>query len=280
MNVKKNLFTSFDNAKIHYEVNSHDNDKAILFVHGLGGDLSAWKEERRFFDHYKISNIAVDLRGHGLSSRSDDKKFYSLENFSKDLLEIMEFEKFRSYVTVGHCFGGMVSILLESYKNPSRGLVLVDTNYRPPKLIGIGNNKFARQIIEIIIDVIPNKKKFKHVNFSKFEGTSDLSVERLFSDILHTSIKSYLMITEKLTNFNAEQILKNINIPTLVIEGSEDTIFPPETALKLNKKITKSEVRFIPEANHVLVINNPEELSLTILNFLKKMNFTKDLSRP
>lgn len=126
-------FTSFDGAKIHYTKKLKDKDKWLIFLHGFGGDLNAWNAERDIFHSLNYSTIAMDLRGHGLSERRDDKKFYKLENLSKDVLALIEKEKIKDFVIIGHCLGGMVAIYLYAkYLKSSRGLVLVDTSFKPP----------------------------------------------------------------------------------------------------------------------------------------------------
>ncbi|KKS18696.1 MAG: hypothetical protein UU77_C0070G0001, partial [candidate division WWE3 bacterium GW2011_GWC1_41_7] len=60
----------------------------------------------------------------------------------------------------------------------------------------------------------------------------------------------------------------DIKKPTLIIEGLNDKVFPPEVARKLNKNIIKSKLVLIPKANHIIVINNPKEIVKELITFL------------
>lgn len=268
---------SFDGTKIYYDkrpVNSNKNH-AILFLHGLGGDLSVWDKERDFFSSEGIPTIATDLRGHGFSDRSDDLDFYKFDNFANDAIAIMKHEGYKKYTVVGHCLGGMVALVLEG-SNPrsAENLVLVDTGFKPPLLIEpLRNNPILLWIIEKIVNNIPNFKIKGHADFNKFIGTKDVDLVRFVSDVLHVSMRSYLLISENLIGYNASKLLDRISVPTLIIEGEMDTIFPPDVARQLKKRIKRSEIDFINGANHILVTSNPLDLAREIERFLIKRGF-------
>ncbi|MBI2018155.1 alpha/beta hydrolase [Candidatus Daviesbacteria bacterium] len=267
-------FTSFDGTKIYYHKKEKDEGKWLIFLHGFGGDLTAWQKERDYFAKLGISTIAMDLRGHGLSERSDRKQFYNLENFAKDLEMLLQQEEIKNYVTVGHCFGGMVAIFFQAkLPNQSKGLILIDTSYKPPF---IGNSPVSKILLRYIFDLfsrLPNLQTKGHADFNQFVGTSDLDITRILSDMLHTSLKSYLTICQTLAGLDAEKLLDQISVPTLVVQGTKDTIFPPDVAKYLHKRIKKSELDLIEGANHIIVINNPKELEASLEKFLKKINF-------
>ncbi len=269
------FLTSFDGAKIYYHKTIKDKNNCLIFIHGLGGDLTAWQKERSYFTKLGISSVALDLRGHGLSERRNDEDFYKLEKFSKDVLSLIETEKLINPVVIGHCFGGMVSMNFQAqFPKSSQGLVLIDTSYKPPFFSFSPMERFLfTKLIKLMVRFLPDLKIEGHRNFNDFINTSDINIKRFLSDILHTSLRSYLTICEQLVNLNAEKLLDKITVPTLVISGTDDTIFPPEIAKYLNKRIKKSELELIEGANHILVLNNPQDLSKSINGFLQRIDF-------
>lgn len=132
---------------------------------------------------------------------------------------------------------------------------------------------FADWIINLLLKVVPDTKRKGHADFNKFIGTNDINFKRILSDISHTSLKSYLMLADNLINMDAKALLDRISVPTLVVEGKNDTIFPPEVAKYLHSRIKNSELDLIEEANHILVLNNPQDLEKSIHSFLQKINF-------
>lgn len=275
---KKKVDTD-SNVVIHYQVSTPENinefnNTHIVLLHGLGGDLNAWKEEVKILDTQGFPTIVVDLRGHGLSSRPSKQENYSLSFFEKDVLKVIQAEKIKKPLIVGHCFGGMVAISLVAL-NPdlASGLILVDTSYKPPFINQvIANSAFISRILKLIIKIAPLNHLKDHVDFKKFKGSKDINLQRFISDILHTSLKSYLAIFQEISGYNASSLLGKISVPTLVVQGQEDTIFPPQVARELKDRIKKSQLKLVPEANHIIVINNPKKLTDAIVEFIKAIN--------
>lgn len=268
-------FKSFDGAKIYYHKTVKNKNKWLVFLHGFGGDLTAWSKERAYFTKLGISTLAMDLRGHGLSEKSQSSDFYHLKNFAKDLNLLLQHEQIKNPIIIGHCLGGMVAIYFQTmFPDQSKALILVDTSYKPPF---IGSNfvaqAFLKQFFKLFSKIFPNIAVYGHADFNQFLDTADIDFKRLLSDILHTSLKSYLILCQSLVGFNAKKLLDKITVPTLVIEGTNDTIFPPDIAEYLHSRIKTSELDLIEGANHIIVINNPVELEESIANFLKKINF-------
>jgi len=263
---------SFDDTEIYYEIKTFDSKQPhLVFLHGLGGDLTAWNKEREFFHRHKYSTIAVDLRGHGMSGRPQDINKYHLKNFAKDIHTIINIEKVKKPVIIGHCFGGMVTMTLEAmYPKVSDTLVLIDTNYKTPF---ISNSPMEVMVLQSIIKhlatVTPEIAEPGHTDFSKFVNTGDINLLRIASDIMHTSLKSYLMIADNLLDFNATELLNRITVPTLVISGTEDSIFPPKVAAELASRIRKSKLDMVKGANHIIVVNNPNDLAVEIHEYLQ-----------
>lgn len=267
--------TSFDGAKIYYQKTTRNPNQWLVFLHGFGGDLTAWNSTRDYFNNLGLSTLALDLRGHGQSERRDGKSFYKFENFAKDLDLILKKEEIDNAVIIGHCFGGMVAIYFQAQvPNHSKGLILIDTSYKPPFF---GTNFVAKaflgKFINLILRFAPDIKRGGRRDFKKFIGTNDINFKRLLSDILHTSLRSYLLISSQLIHLNADELLDKISVPTLVVEGLNDNIFPPDVAKHLNKRIKNSKLDIIEGANHIIVLNNPKDLSKSIEEFLRKIKF-------
>lgn len=268
-------FTSFDGAKIYYQSTIVNKQKWLIFLHGFGGDLTAWQKEKTYFTKLGYSTLSLDLRGHGLSDKSDDINFYKLDNFAKDLSLLLQKEQIKEPVLIGHCFGGMVTIYFQTlFPNHSKALILVDTSYKPPF---IGNNFVPRVLFsyffKLFSKIFPNVAIYGHADFNQFLGTPDIDLKRVLSDILHTSLKSYFNLCQTIAGFDAKELLDKISVPTLIVEGTDDTIFPPDIAKYLHARIKSSQLEMIAGANHILVLNNPKELEMSIQNFLQKINF-------
>jgi len=271
--MKNNLTSihSFDGTKIFYkkELFSSKNP-TVIFLHGFGGDLGAWSKHQDILAKNSISSLAIDLRGHGYSDRSNDFEFYNLQNFVNDILYIIEHEKICNPIIVGHCFGGMVSLLIEQYKKDlSKGLVLISTSYKTPYLSDkIFNFPFAFTLIKTLSDHLSDQGIITHNDFSKFNYSTDLDFGRFVNDISILSPKSYFYILENLLSYNVKNVLNKIKKPTLILQGEKDIVIPSDYAKYLNNHIKKSKLVILKNEHHVPVLHDPVLVSKEILDFV------------
>jgi pimeloyl-ACP methyl ester carboxylesterase len=110
-------------------------------------------------------------------------------------------------------------------------------------------------------------KKGKHRNYDAFKGTGDFDLKRIFSDIMGTSLKSWLFTFENFADFDGLKILKSMSQPVLVIQGRKDKIFDVRVAKKIKNLIKRSRLLIVPRANHIIVINNPEAVEKELFTF-------------
>lgn len=269
--------TSFDNTQIAYSVIQPTTKphRWLIFLHGLGGDLSSWDQERKIVSHAGYGTIAVDLRGHGLSDRPRNEGAYSMQNFAEDIIAVLKQEDIQKSVIIGHCFGAMVTFVLEAmYPTTAKALVVIDTSYKPPTFGRIAaDHRIINTIVSFLRNHAPTIHEVGHVNTAKFLGTRDFSAKRILSDVLHTSLRSYLNVCDQITHFNATDLLKRIHVPTLVITGVNDLIFPPSVAEDLHHRIKNSHIDFIDNGNHMVIINNPKDVTKDIQKFLNTINY-------
>ena len=264
---------SFDGTKINYDISRNKGNKEFLvFIHGAGGNLSAWKEERSFFHKKGYSTVAIDLRGHGKSGRPHLAVDYGLDNFAKDIHHILQYENIDDFSIVGHCFGGMITITYHKlFPIKSRSYILIGTTYKaPPFLKKIFNpdSSFISIINNILEKRSLEKEYLTDVDFKKFVGTGDYNLRRITSDIYHTSLKSWIFTYESLAKYDGTDIMKTIEQPVLIIEGEKDTIFNVTKAKKINRLIRNSTLKIVPKANHIIVLNNPEAIQSEMLRFM------------
>jgi pimeloyl-ACP methyl ester carboxylesterase len=272
-NFKSDFFVSFDKTRIYYEISGEKSFKeTIVFIHGLGGNLTAWDPQRLFFEKLGYTTIAIDIRGHGFSDRPKNRKKYTPEIMTQDVLLFLNKHKIKNYILVGHSFGGIIALLLaDFYKIKPQTLILISATYEFPissKLI------WFSKIINFSSDVINHLPftlgKPGHMPLYKFKGTRDLSPRRIINDLFYTTAQSYISVFSNLFLFKNKEMLKNITCPTLIIHGEKDIFVSRRIAMNLHEDIKKSELVFVPSGNHFLVINNPDELTDIMDKYLQQ----------
>ena len=100
----------------------------FLFVHGLASNARLWDEVADAVAAAGHGSIAVDQRGHGRSSRSDDG--YDFATLAGDLAAVIETTVARPVIAVGQSWGANVVLELAA-RLPDRvaGLGLVDGGF-------------------------------------------------------------------------------------------------------------------------------------------------------
>ena len=66
-------------------------------------------------------------------------------------------------------------------------------------------------------------------------------------------------------------LLAKIDVPVLVVHGSEDTLIPPAEAEGMHRAIRNSQLELIPLSGHLPNLEQPEAFHLTLSQFLKKL---------
>lgn len=264
---------SFDKTKINYDIKREQNDLFLVFIHGAGGDLSAWNKERDFFHKKGYSTLAIDLRGHGLSDRPINIDDYKLENFARDLKVILDEERIEKFIIIAHCFGGMIAIEFQKlYPDLAQKYILIDTTGSAPRRVKAAmfcSTPFL-SLMEWITKRDKGDSKYCHVDFNKFVGTNDWDWKRIYSDITHTTLSSWLFTYKNIASFDGEEVLKNVKVPVLIIHGDKDRVFNLSKAIAMNDLIANSTLDVVKGANHIIVINNPDEINIRIEKFLEK----------
>jgi pimeloyl-ACP methyl ester carboxylesterase len=270
--VQKKIISS-DSIPINYSI-TRKSDLFLIFIHGLGGDLKIWSREREFFSKKGYSTLTIDLRGHGLSGRPCFINQYALKRFAQDINEVVEHEKIKRCIFIGHCFGGSVLITFHAlFPLCGESYVLIDTTYKATKPMKIFNQDYlSAKILNFILKPIGvRKKNLYHVDFRKHIGTGDWNIRRIYNDIRSVGLKSYMFTLENFAGFEGTKYLKKFNKPVLIIEGERDSVFSMKVASEMHVLIKGSRLKIIPGANHQVTLNNIGELEELIYVHLKKI---------
>ncbi|ALG86965.1 alpha/beta hydrolase [Gordonia phthalatica] len=79
----------------------------VVLVHGMGGDHTTWGPTVRTLRATCRPTVAVDLRGHGRSGRSDS---YRLDDFAADIDRVVGGLKLARFDLVGHSLGAHAAL--------------------------------------------------------------------------------------------------------------------------------------------------------------------------
>jgi pimeloyl-ACP methyl ester carboxylesterase len=265
----KKYIKSFDGTKIFYKVD-YGNKKAIVFLHGLGGNHTSWKLITRYFHKANYTTIAIDLRGHGRSGKPKGKEQYDIVNFAKDLKLVLEAEKINSAVFVNHCFSSIVALkFYDIYPHMVEKLVLL-----APVYMNILNDRRILKRLSpafyFMLNIISEhslklRKKFVYPDYSIFHDRGYIYF--LYNDILGMPLYSYAASHLAIYKEDIKKLSK-IKVPTLIITGNKDWITPPSLIRRHYDKMRNVEFVLTKE-DHLIPIRDPIVVCKEIEMFIK-----------
>ncbi len=238
-------FTSFDSTKIYYEVKGEGYP--VILIHGFSGTSQGWKNCIVYGDllkaGYKV--IIIDQRGNGRSDKPHRESAYANDAEAKDIMGLMSSLAIKHYDAVGYSRGSIIT---------SRLLVL-DKRLHKAVMGGMGdaytNPAWPRRV---------------HAYRALMGDTSLHDVDDMMKYI-HSQHFDELALAyqQKYQPSTSKKELAALNLPVLIIRGTEDKENGSETGL--NRLIPNSGLAYVP-GNHNTAIRTIE-FSDAVLKFLK-----------
>ncbi|MDN5201789.1 alpha/beta hydrolase [Fulvivirgaceae bacterium BMA10] len=253
---------------IHYNVYG-ESDTTLMFVHGWCIDQTYWDNQLPHFkNQYKI--VAVDLAGHGKSGTN--RKDWTVQNFSNDLIEIIKEQKLNNIILIGHSMGGDV-VLKTALELPDKviGLIGID-NFKEVDFEM--DDEFKRGFNEFI-EGFKSDYQGMAEQFAKnalFVPESDsIIVKRVIKDIQKANPAISLSILENLLPIYEQEDsrLEQLHIPLYLIASKE---LPTDT-MALAKHCKKGYgIKLIDSVGHYPMVEKPDEFNQALREILSEMD--------
>lgn len=241
------MFT-YENININYEYIDNKNGHTLVFLHGWGQNIQMMLPIANPFT--KDNNVLViDLPGHGKTN--EPTYAWDLEKFVDMLHELFKFLKINNPVLIGHSFGGKLSIIYAS-KYKVEKLVLLSSPYK----VQIKKLPLKTKIVKKLAKV-PGLKQLANY-FKKHMGSTDYrNASPIMRDIL-----------VKHVNTDTTENCKKINVPTIIIWGTNDNTVDIENAYEIEKLIKDSAVIPYEGMDHFAYFNDPQKTINIIKSFI------------
>lgn len=261
--------------KINY-VEQGEGEPLVL-VQGYCCKLESWNYQISFFSK-KMKVIALDLRGLGKSSRTDDS--YTIHTFVEDIKDLLEYLNIKERIHLcGFSNGGtIVESFVLKYPNLVKTLMLFGTAADIPdeeyeQQLKLLEQKFKEYTPEQLIDItLP-------IMFSTSFRRKLRKDEKLFelykNDmglVAHLRdpprYQDYVNHWKAIKNFDVRKLLPSITQPTLILVGSKDQ-GNLMASKDMHEKIKNSTMEVLEGIGHGLIIEAPEKTNELMWNFIK-----------
>ena len=116
--------------QLAYRTAGDDGGEPVVLIHAFASQSSSWAEVAGALARRGFRVIVPDLRGHGRSAWADT---YALEDFERDLIDLLDALKLRRVSLVGHSLGGHLALRL-AMRLPERiDRIVVEAAPVPPR---------------------------------------------------------------------------------------------------------------------------------------------------
>ncbi len=258
-------FVYLGKADSHAEIST--GKPSIVFIHGAQLDHSCWALQSRWFAHHGFNTLAPDLPGHGLS---EGEPCSSVEELSSWVCRLLDALHLQEVYLVGHSMGSLIALDI-ALKFPARikKLILIASAVPMPvsdALLDAAKNEQSKAISMV--------NNFSHSSQAQMGrntvpgmwmlGANQRLMERQKEGVFFTDLNAC-------NNYSLDAaLLKELQVPTLIICGDEDKMISAKSSRKLADQINASQLKVIKGAGHALMSEAPDEVLALIGEFCNK----------
>lgn len=233
----------------------------IIVLHGLMGGLSNFDSVTTYFSKKGYKVVIPELPIYTMSLLKTNVK-----SFAKYLHDFIEFKGFNDVILLGNSLGGHIGLYhTKLYPEKVKALIITGSSGLYESAMGGGYTK--RSDYEVI------KKKAQDVFYDPKVATKEI-VDEVYETVNdRNKLIKTLAIAKSAIRHNMAKDLPNMQTPTCIIWGKNDTVTPPEVAVEFDDLLPDSELFWIDKCGHAAMMEHPDEFNDILDAWLTKRNF-------
>jgi pimeloyl-ACP methyl ester carboxylesterase len=231
----------------------------IVFLHGIGGNRAHWTAQLNFFAE-RWRAAAWDARGYGDSDDYEGKLHF--DDFASDLLRVLDHLKAGKAHVVGLSMGGRIARSF-ALKHPGRVHTLTLANTSPG---------FDALTPDEVLKFVEERKHRTPESMRRLLGSRARAgaYQALLASFKALRNDSYLKTLEASVAEDRAAPLEELAVPTLVITGDEDRVYPLELTRRMASRIPGAELVVLEGCGHLSNLEQPEQFNAALLDFLAR----------
>ena len=257
-----------DSSGTFYSLHKINEKSPIVFIHGVGLNKEIWEPQINFFKDY--NTLAYDLLGHGKTPLN--KSELSFEDFSEQLLNLIDELNFDKIHLVGFSLGALIARHF-SFKHNDRlkSLLIHASIYK--------RTEEQKRVVKNRFEVAKTEKPAsKHAALRRWLSEDFIKkkpeiYKKIYSILEKNNPADFLKCYEIFVNYvDDDNMLKKINIDTLITTGENDVGSTSEMSKNLSKVIQGSKFVEIKGGKHLCGIECANDVNITFKKFIDKHN--------
>lgn len=251
-----------------------DAPVAMVFAHGFGCDQNMWRFLwPSFRNEYKI--VLFDYVGSGKSDyiNYNADKYSNLNGYAEDILDICKALDLDKCIFVGHSVSSVIGILA-AIKAPEHfgQLILIGPSARY-----INDNGYHGGFERKDIDELLTTMESNYIGWANFLAPAimknperpELAAELTESFCSTDPVMANNFARATFLSDNRQDLVK-VEIPSLIMQCSDDLIAPFEVGNYLHAQLRNSTLKVLAATGHCPHMSAPEETIQVIKDYLKQ----------
>ena len=259
-----------DNLNIYYEIQGNETAKeTLVFLNGLSQSTASWLLTTPYFkENYKI--ILIDFIFQGQSDKTGDWRTF--DQHANDVVNIFNQLKEGKVIIVGLSYGSLVAqhmavnspehisklVLISTFANKTPYFEAIELSWW--RALELGGYSL---MLDIMLPSVLSENYFTNplipIDLMKQARQESIDDKQALFKLMRA--------TKEREDYRKK--LVNIAIPTIVIQGEKDLLFPVHMAKEVSDSIPKSKLVIIPNAGHTLNLEAVPQMSKVIYDFIK-----------
>lgn len=247
-------FKKIDGLNIHYSVKGRKG-KAVVLLHGWGQNMEMMDYIAEFLKkHFKVYNFDFPFFGES----EEPSVAWGVEEYCEFLKKFNDSFKIENPILIGHSFGCRVA-LRYAYKYPVYKMVLTGAaGIRDKRGIDYYFKTYSYKLGKYCL----KKGLFKNVLTKMQENAGS-------EDYKNTSgVKRQTFV--KVVNDDVTPILKDINVPTLLVFGENDEATPVVKGKIMEKLMGDATLVIFENDDHFAYFNEADRFNRVLEAYLKE----------
>lgn len=247
-----------DGITVNYSETGPADADPILLLHGWGCNNTTLASIQRIVEG-KMHTFNLDFPGFGAST--EPSSTWGVEEYTRLVETFCQRLGIGRPVLLGHSFGGRVSILMAS-RTPVSKVVLVDAaGVKPRHSLRWYGKVYSYKAAKKLYPLIYGKRRaqIKIDQARAKRGSSD------YND----ATPRMRAILSKCVNEDLCAVMPQIQAPTLLIWGENDTATPLADAKRMERLIPDAGLVAFPGCGHYSFLDNPGQFAAVLRSFLQ-----------